>query len=503
MRILIQIFTNSDLNNLILIMSYAFFFFLLFTYVIDGCQLSDVTIIKWLQIFAFWAFILLIIYFYIVLVAFLQSPVYCSDVNNSDVTVTVIQDIIQPLAKSLRAGASNLGIGAALGGGLAAGASLVKKTSLPMSVKVVITIGLGASGAVISVSAENYLIWLNIVQSGVALLFSLPRPQGANKNTKSIVKPFQTKILSVKSNSTKVNHPSLDPNWVTGFTDAEGSFGVYISQRKGTKYWSIVPSFEIGLHSKDLATLYKIKDYFGVGSISIRKTRAFASFKVSSISDLKNKIIPHYTNFPLQTQKRVDFNLWVKIINLIDCKEHLTVDGLNKILELKSALNRGLSKSTAEFTSVKALERPLHLVQPSEFKKINPMWLVGFTDGAGSFGIKTMKRANGKYQIGVRFRLAQHIRDHHLLTLITEYLGCGKVYLMSGGLACSLEVFSYSDMTTKIIPFFETHSLLTEKAKDFKDLTLVSDLIKNKEHLTVEGLAKINKIKSNINMNRS
>ena len=127
MRILIQIFTNSDLNNLILIMSYAFFFFLLFTYVIDGCQLSDVTIIKWLQIFAFWAFILLIIYFYIVLVAFLQSPVYCSDVNNSDVTVTVIQDIIQPLAKSLRAGASNLGIGAALGGGLAAGASLVKK----------------------------------------------------------------------------------------------------------------------------------------------------------------------------------------------------------------------------------------------------------------------------------------------------------------------------------------------------------------------------------------
>ena len=53
MRILIQIFTNSDLNNLILIMSYAFFFFLLFTYVIDGCQLSDVTIIKWLQIFAF------------------------------------------------------------------------------------------------------------------------------------------------------------------------------------------------------------------------------------------------------------------------------------------------------------------------------------------------------------------------------------------------------------------------------------------------------------------
>ena len=501
MRILIQIFTNSDLNNLILIMSYAFFFFLLFTYVIDGCQLSDVTIIKWLQIFAFWAFILLIIYFYIVLVAFLQSPVYCSDVNNSDVTVTVIQDIIQPLAKSLRAGASNLGIGAALGGGLAAGASLVKKTSLPMSVKVVITIGLGASGAVISVSAENYLIWLNIVQSGVALLFSLPRPQGANKNTKSIVKPFQTKILSVKSNSTKVNHPSLDPNWVTGFTDAEGSFGVYISQRKGTKYWSIVPSFEIGLHSKDLATLYKIKDYFGVGSISIRKTRAFASFKVSSISDLKNKIIPHYTNFPLQTQKRVDFNLWVKIINLIDCKEHLTVDGLNKILELKSALNRGLSKSTAELTNVKALDRPLY--QVSSFKRIKPMWLSGFTDGDGSFSIKLTTRKNNKIQVGLHFRLTQHIRDAYLLRVITEYLGCGKVYIRSNGLACDLEVHNLPDNMDKIIPFFETNSLVTEKLKDFKDFTLVAELIKNRDHLTPEGLAKIIEIKSNMNMNRT
>ena len=304
-------------------------------------------------------------------------------------------------------------------------------------------------------------------------------------------------------NKSLLSEKPLNPNWVTGFTDAEGSFIVTVFKRKDAKNFTVNASFELGLHSKDIAILYRLKEFFGVGSVSIRQTRDAASFKVSSISDLKNVIIPHFKKYSLLTQKKVDFDLWVKIVNLIDSKEHLTIEGVNKILELKSALNRGLSKSTAEFTSVKALERPLHLVQPSEFKKINPMWLVGFTDGAGSFGIKTMKRANGKYQIGVRFRLAQHIRDHHLLTLITEYLGCGKVYLMSGGLACSLEVFSYSDMTTKIIPFFETHSLLTEKAKDFKDLTLVSDLIKNKEHLTVEGLAKINKIKSNMNMNRS
>ena len=106
-------------------------------------------------------------------------------------------------------------------------------------------------------------------------------------------------------------------------------------------------SFELGLHSKDIAILYRLKEFFGVGSVSIRQTRDAASFKVSSISDLKNVIIPHFKKYSLLTQKKVDFDLWVKIVNLIDSKEHLTIEGVNKILELKSALNRGLSKTTA------------------------------------------------------------------------------------------------------------------------------------------------------------
>ena len=90
-------------------------------------------------------------------------------------------------------------------------------------------------------------------------------------------------------------------------------------------------------------------------------------------------------------------------------------------------------------TNVKLLERPLHLV--SSLTKINPVWLVGFTNGEGSFNLIIIKRATGRNQIDVRFRLTQHIRDLNLLTLITEYLGCGKIYMMS--LANSLEVFSY------------------------------------------------------------
>ena len=129
--------------------------------------------------------------------------------------------------------------------------------------------------------------------------------------------------------------------------------------------------------------------------------------------------------------------------------------------------------------------------------------LVGFTDGEGSFNLRFIKRATGRNQIDVRFRLTQHIRDLNLLTLITEYLGCGKVYIRSNGLACDLEVSNFPDNMDKIIPFFETNSLVTEKLKDFKDFTLVAEWIKNRDHLTPEGLAKIIEIKSNMNMNRT
>lgn len=95
--------------------------------------------------------------------------------------------------------------------------------------------------------------------------------------------------------------------WVTGFTDAEGSFIFSISKRKDSKSLSVRASFEIGLHIKDIAILHELRDFFGVGRVSIRKSKSVVSYCVSKISDLGNVIAPHFSRFPLQSQKRVDF----------------------------------------------------------------------------------------------------------------------------------------------------------------------------------------------------
>lgn len=59
-----------------------------------------------------------------------------------------------------------------------------------------------------------------------------------------------------------------------------------------------------------------------------------------------------------------------------------------------------------------------------------------------------------------------------------------------------------SDLTDKIIPFFNKYPIQGVKAKDFNDFSIVSEMIKEKKHLTQEGLNKIHKIKAEMNTAR-
>lgn len=210
----------------------------------------------------------------------------------------------------------------------------------------------------------------------------------------------------------------------------------------------------------------------------------------------------HFSQFPLQSQKRVDFELWSKILGIIKNKEHLTQEGLLKILYLKSALNKGLQKTvTTEFENIEILNRPLHLVDGAEFESIDPNWISGFVAGDGSFEIKVRERKYG-HEVGLRWSIVQHIRDAHLLGVIASFLGCGKVYNLTSGQACSLIVQNMADINNIIIPFFNKYPLRNIKEMDFRDFVLASELINKKAHLTPDGLAKVKLLSSNMNRNR-
>jgi hypothetical protein len=99
----------------------------------------------------------------------------------------------------------------------------------------------------------------------------------------------------------------------------------------------------LNLNKKDKVLLENIKYTLGVGNIYYNSYDKTYKFKVSNINDLSNVIIPHLKKYYLITQKRIDFELFSKIIKIIKNREHLTKEGLQKIVNLKTTLNLGIS----------------------------------------------------------------------------------------------------------------------------------------------------------------
>lgn len=291
------------------------------------------------------------------------------------------------------------------------------------------------------------------------------------------------------------------PHWITGFADAESSFSLKVSKKNTAKSgWSVIPEFRIELHSREIILLRKIKDYFGIGIISERLDRNTIVYSVQSVTDILNVIIPHFDKYPLITQKRADYLLFKQAINLLDLKVQSTIEGIYKIIAIKSSINIGLSdKLKNSFPNVYPVDRSL-----IKFEGFHPNWLTGFTDGEGCFYVNT-KKANTStgYQIIMTFSLSQHIRDEELLTKIKDYLGCGNIEKVSTRPTyATIVVYKYANIKDIIIPFFSKYPLQGVKSLDFQDFCKISNIMVTKEHLTAEGVKKIKSLKSGMNSSR-
>ena len=80
---------------------------------------------------------------------------------------------------------------------------------------------------------------------------------------------------------------------------------------------------------------------------------------------------------------------------------------------------------------------------------------------------------------------------------LIELLKCGKIF--KNREAFDFKVYKLSDILNKIIPFFKKYPILGMKALDFDDWCKVAELMKNKMHLTAEGLEAIRQIKAGMN----
>ena len=325
-----------------------------------------------------------------------------------------------------------------------------------------------------------------------------------NYQVKIITNQLRNKFFST------LNNQNLNSWFITGFADAEGSFiiSIYKDARSKLK-WRVSAYFSIHIHEKDLLLLELIQRTLGVGIVR-KNNENTVLFRVNNIKELQI-IINHFKNYPLVSSKYLDFLLFEQCLELIKDKAHLTEKGLLRIVSLKANLNKGLSRELLEvFPNIEILDRLEY-----KFKGIpDPTWVSGFVTGDSTFSVSIEK---GTTKLGKRVRLIfgtyLHIREKDLLIGISKYFS--SLYLDSNeaykeiSVHCNeskntalLQIKSISDINKKVIPFFTEYPILGIKSLDFEDFKIVAELVKNKEHLKIDGLSKIMKIVDKMNLDR-
>jgi len=309
------------------------------------------------------------------------------------------------------------------------------------------------------------------------------------------VLPTRAYSYFVSKNS---NFTGLDPNWVTGLVDAEGTFVIFIklnSNNSKKLVRQIQLSFEICVHIKDIDLLYKLKSFFGeAGSISIPSTRKDARLKITRLDEIFNFIVPHFKQYPLQGVKKLNYDLWLKCAELMLNKKHLQEEGLNKILSIKSVLNNGFSdKLKAAFPSVKTIDRPVLDVVNIP---LNPNYVSGFTEGEGCFYVVITPNN----QVIASYIIELHKRDLPLLYSIQKfYGGAGSINTALKRDSARFSVSRKSDLINKVLPHFDAYILQGNKLKNYLIFREIVLLINSKAHLTPEGLNKIKLLKEGLN----
>lgn len=183
------------------------------------------------------------------------------------------------------------------------------------------------------------------------------------KDKKHLTKEGLDKLIAIKaslnlglSNELKTAFPKVvpvsrpivsnqnipDPNWIAGFTSAEGCFIVNIKQSKTNSLgYQTILRFQITQHTRDRFLLTNIINYLGCGHLHGSENFQFLNFVVHKLSDIFEKIVPFFVKYPILGVKSNDFSDFIQVAELMKEKSHLNQEGLDQIRKIKAGMNKG------------------------------------------------------------------------------------------------------------------------------------------------------------------
>ena len=325
---------------------------------------------------------------------------------------------------------------------------------------------------IIAIAGAESAIGLGILVAFYRFVFFKSSHLSFNSHNYSI-KPVSIIPLWIRNYSTNTHSkPSLDPWFITGIFDGESSFVVTILRNPRYKTgWNSQARIQIKMHERDRDLILKIQEYFGgIGYVSNPNKNSTVEFRVSTMQDITNVIIPHFTNYPLLTKKYFDYVFFKEIVKLMSEKEHSNLQGIQSIVNIKASMNWGLSNELKEAFPDTVPVKKEDMVSNYNILVSAKEWMAGFSTGESNFFI-TVQKSSTKSGIAnsLRFSIAQDSRDISLLESFVDFFGCGYVANYKNRLVCEFIVTKIDDIVNNIIPFFEKHKIIGSKYSNFLD----------------------------------
>lgn len=240
-----------------------------------------------------------------------------------------------------------------------------------------------------------------------------------------------------------------------------------------------------------------------MGNINVKKTRKLCVYRVTSLKDLNDNIIVHFTKYPLISSKNSDFLLWTKVVEKMLLKEHLENKGFCLILKYYASINRGVSNKVNRFFPNIVPYRKVKTTIPNV---LNPNWVSGFVAGDGSFtlGLRKSKLESKALGLYFNFSVIQHSKDYELIKLFILFFNCGNIStrINEKTTRCDYYVQNLESIIKNIIPHFDKYPLENIKELDFLDFKTILNMIWNKEHLIAKNRIIISNIINRMNNKR-
>jgi len=148
---------------------------------------------------------------------------------------------------------------------------------------------------------------------------------------------------------------SISNDYLIGFVEGEGCFYVsFVSSKETKSHWQVVYFFKVSQNPRGIEILEALRNRLQCGYIkknaSLKSTDKSLAYVVRNIDDLKERVIPFFRNKLIV--KREDFDKFSRVIELVSQKQHLTRDGVEKIINIANTMNTGKRKySISEIVS--------------------------------------------------------------------------------------------------------------------------------------------------------